>query len=78
VSLSYCEPSKPHSDARSYSHDPAIYTQIWLFLLAVIRCHPAAAQPKKPGFPRCTSAPSGFFHAHQRKQRRLRRGTELR
>jgi hypothetical protein len=78
VSLSYCEPSKLQSDAPSYSHDPAIYTQIWLFLLAVIRCYSSAAQAKKRGFPPCTSAPSPFFHAYQRKQRRLRRGSELR
>jgi hypothetical protein len=51
VSLSYCEASMPHSDARSYeSYDPAISTQTWLSVLAVVRCYSAAVQPKKRGF----------------------------
>src|SRR3984893_17507568 len=44
-----------------YSHDPAIYSQTWLFLLAVIRCYSAAPVAKRRGFPRHTSTPSLFF-----------------
>jgi hypothetical protein len=47
-----------------YSHDPAIYSQTWLFLLAVIRCYSAAPVAKRRGFPRHTSTPSLFFPVH--------------
>jgi hypothetical protein len=43
------------------SHHPAICSQTWLFLSAVIRCYSAAVQPKKRGFPRWMPAPSLFF-----------------
>jgi hypothetical protein len=43
------------------SHHPAIYSQTWLFLLAVIRCYSRRPVAKKRGFPRHTSTPSLFF-----------------
>jgi hypothetical protein len=73
VSLSCCEPSKPQSDATSYSHGPATYSQTWLFLLAVLAgCScwllfcvvPAALQPKTRGFLPCIRASSLLFSVH--------------
>jgi hypothetical protein len=65
VSLSYCEPSMPHSDAPSYeSYDPAMSTQTWLFVLAVIRCYSAAVQPKKRGYSAVHLGSIAVFSVH--------------
>ena len=66
--------SMPQSDARSYSYDPAISTQTWLFVLAVIRCYSAAVQPKSEDFRGAPLLHRCFFGAYQRKQRRPRLG----
>ena len=54
----------PHSDARSYSYDPVISTQTWLFVLAVIRCYSAAVQPKKRGFSAVHLGSIAVFSVH--------------
>jgi hypothetical protein len=65
VSLSYCEPSMPHSDALGYeSYDPAISTQTWLSVLAVIRCCSAAVRPKKRGFSAVHLGTIAVFSVH--------------
>jgi hypothetical protein len=77
-----CEPSKPRSDAHSYNHDPAIYGRTWLFLLAVTRCYSLLFRPRVAKKTRISAVDAGslaVFSVHyQRKQRRLRRGGELR
>jgi hypothetical protein len=82
VSLIYCEPSKPRSDARSYNHDPAIYGRIGLFLLAVICCYSLLFRrrvaKKNEDFRDGRRLLRCFSVHYQRKQRRLRRGGELR
>jgi hypothetical protein len=82
VSLIYCEPSKPRSDAHSYNHDPAIYGRTWLFLLAVTRCYSLLFRRCVAKKARISAVDAGSFAVfsvhYQRKQRRLRRGGELR
>jgi hypothetical protein len=77
VSLIYCEPCKPQG--HSYSRDPAIYSQTWLLLLAVIRCYPAKVGAKKARISGVHPRSFAVFSVHiSEYQRRLRRGGDLR
>jgi hypothetical protein len=82
VSLIYCEPSKPRGDSHSYSNDPEIYGRIWLSLLAVTPCYWLLFRRRIAKKTRISAVHAGSFAVfslhYQRKQRRLRRGGELR
>jgi hypothetical protein len=78
VSLGYCEPSKPQSDAPGYSRDPGIYR---LGLAVLAGCYSLLFRRHIGKKARNSAINAGvrcFSGAYHQKQRQLRSGGELR